>query len=204
MRFSRYSRQIGLTHLPWRVSDPVVVAILEDYVCPLRKRVVLHAGCAYGAPVLVARFQWKPVHPDPEAYLRPLTLELTSRDSETLALTERRQQELVAAAERTVAVEYQTARDSISLDGAILFSGTPARILRHILRRYVAEHKDTFEFRDFKYDPDITRDPKQSGFETRLGRMVEKLSGTDCLRIDKVGRGKLRFGSLVPLTFRET
>ncbi len=95
---------------------------------------------------------------------------------------------LVAEAERRVVVEYQADRESISIAGQILFSGAPARIMRHILRRYTRENRQEFEFRDFKYDREITRNPKQSGFEQRLKRITAKLAETEHLRITSAGR----------------
>ena len=51
-----------------KVPDADVVVMDRDYICPLRKRVVLYGGCAYGAPGHVQIFRYGKLDHKPEAH----------------------------------------------------------------------------------------------------------------------------------------
>ena len=74
--------------------------------------------------------------------------------------------------------------------------------MRSILRSYVLENARVFEFREFKYDREITNNPKKSGFEIHLERIAKKLKAAGC-DIEKLAKGRFRFRASLPVTFRE-
>jgi hypothetical protein len=66
--------------------------------------------------------------------------------------------------------------ESIVLNGEHLTKGVPAKILRSVLAAYTREGRTVFEYRDFKRDFDISLGQKNSNFEIRFYRLMEKLA----------------------------
>ncbi len=57
---------------PSTTTDRQVVAVDKEYRCPLRRRVVLTAGCLYNAPYYLARIGYDPIPVEKEDYVRRL------------------------------------------------------------------------------------------------------------------------------------
>ena len=86
---------------------------------------------------------------------------------------------------------YHKQAEFLTLNGKILASKVPAKIMRNILCGYVREGKTHFRFLDFKRNLEIAANRKHPNFEIRFNRLARRLSTHfPRLRIDKTGRGE--------------
>lgn len=196
--------------------DPDLDACLvrADYYCPRRRRVILHAGCAYGASGFLFRIgfrnalpqTWNPlsqliravtesqggVEEPAAAYLSPL-------DGASALL-----REPAPAYRGPFRFVYHQADDSISCDGRHLTKNVPARILRRLVRDYVQSGRREFEFRTFKRDSDIVTNRKRPNFEVRLRRVQEVILGVPCgLILHRPRPGLLELQASGPIEYAE-
>jgi hypothetical protein len=203
LRFSEFLSRIGAPPLPFTFPDRDVIEVEDDYVCPVRGRTVLHAGNAYGAPFYVARFRWRPVQLDASQFAGRVVEEISEAAFQPSDEDLVRHRALLALAQRRAQVSYHAERDAVSIDGATVLTGTPARILRTVLRQWTQDSTHIFEHRALKHDRAIAADPKRSGFELRLRRITEKLNPQGILMIEKVSKGKFRLRATLPVDYRE-
>lgn len=193
MLLSEFLRREEIPRAPFTHPDVHVVSIDRPYLCPIRRRVVLHERTAYGAPFYVVRLHWEKATLDASKFLNPVVREISeeafAEDAELIDL----HRQLIAASERRLVFEYSTRAQAVLLDGKVVVSGVPALILRKILIDYEKGQR-SFDHRAFKYDGDIFPDPKATNFELRLSRLKGKLSeATDLARIERTREGEFAF-----------
>lgn len=99
--------------------------------------------------------------------------------------------------------QYNSEDESISFNGATITKGIPVKILKSLLQSYLSEGKSEFEYREFKRQFDISLGMKNSNFEIRFYRLIDKYesSGSN-LKIIKAGRGKFRIESSGVIVFK--
>jgi adenylate cyclase len=94
--------------------------------------------------------------------------------------------------------------ESITLNGQHFTKNVPAKILKYLLDSHLREGKSEFEYRELKRLFEISQGQKNSNFEVRFYRLVERLK-EECpsVCVEKTGRG--RFSLIVngTLEFKE-
>jgi hypothetical protein len=61
MQFPTYISRLGLDLTTIPIPDITVTIATSDWQCPIRKRTVIHKGCAYGAPYAIVTLVLKPI-----------------------------------------------------------------------------------------------------------------------------------------------
>jgi hypothetical protein len=112
----------------------------------------------------------------------------------------RRHEELMNRLEKKLKFEYFPHDESITLDGEHFIKGTPAKILKIILQAVVKDGRREFEYREFKRDFEISLGQKNSNFEVRFYRLIEKME-EKCpdVRIIKSERGRFSIEAACPI-----
>jgi hypothetical protein len=186
--FSAFCQQRRLRLRSHGQPDSLVVVIERDWHCPRRMRVVLHAGCAYGAPVYLLRARYRPERERIHGVFQNLVAAALNGDDDAnqRALADR----FIASHERVIRCTFDASDNAFYADERLVCRGVPALILRNSVRAQIAG-RSLFTFREFKRDREIVAHPKNTGFEVRLGRLRNTLRDADCgLRIEATGRGR--------------
>jgi len=171
--------------------DTAVVAVERDYRCDWRGRVVLAAGCAYGAPGYLVRLSWKPERARVRNFLRFAHHEIAGEAGPDEALLEELQERYLEAVTSVIRVVYFPADGSIEVGGRHVCRGIPARILRECAKVACEEGRFVFGHREFKRLPELISHPKNTGFEMRLKRLQSALEAAGVgLHIRAAGRGR--------------
>lgn len=168
------------------------IAIMEkDYRCPIRKRVVLHKGCAYGAPVFLNWVSHRKLDRQQKDFLRLIVGDIEREEDVQKDELELRHQAMLSFAAGKSSFAYHSRDECITVNGRHFIKGVPAKILKYLLELYLRQGKEEFEYRELKRIFEISQGQKNSNFEVRFYRLAEKLeSETTCLRIEKTGRGR--------------
>ncbi len=179
------------------------IRIKEDYVDEKTGGVLLYKDCYYGAPVNITNVSYKSGVKVADPMARLLS-SVVRQEFDVWKPLQNAHEDLLGALNDSVTVIYYKSDDSISVNTKHLMRNVPARILRNILREYVATGREEFENREFKRDPEICMDPLRPNFESRLNRVVahmEKVS--NLFEIERHRRGGFRFVAKCRINFRE-
>lgn len=190
--FSAYCKYQGIDVERFNPPETEVVVMSRDYFCPRRKRVVLHQGCAYGAPFFISWTEHRKLAALKEGVLTTLISDIDREEREDEAdILEARHMALIDTLGRSATFVFHPADESMSLNGRHFVKGIPAKILRSVLQAHLQDGRTEFEYRDFKRDFEISLGQKNSNFEVRFYRLMEKLAEQDdaCLTLEKTGRG---------------
>lgn len=188
--FSTFCQERRLRLQSHGQPDSLVVVMQRDWQCPRRKRTVLRAGCAYGAPVYLLRARWAPQRERIHHVFDHLVSDALKNDPahEAHELAAR----FIASYERVIACVFDPDDNAFYVGDRLICRGVPALILRNTVRGRLAERNE-FTFREFKRDREIVPHPKNTGFEVRLARLRNALDEAHCgLRIEAAGRGRFR------------
>jgi hypothetical protein len=191
---------IGLDYCP----DIEVVMMEEGYYCPVRKRVVLKKGCIYGAPVALMTFWYKPK--DAKLRFNPLVKiadELLKPEQTVFWQVKQKHEALLRSLSPKIVVEYTPATSSVFCNKRFVTSGTQGKILHRIVKSYVDEGRTEFQRREFVIDRDLISTVTNTGFSTRLNRIIICLNnGCFGMEIRKKVRGKFEFVAAADVELR--
>jgi hypothetical protein len=202
--FSEFCRERDLDLAKFGLTDRAVVVCTRDYHCPLRNRVVLHAGAAYGSPTGLHKVRHRKLKETGKGGLGVFIEDMVQEDSLADSGLESKHQAVIDLLTRDPRFEYHLSDESLNLNGRYFIKGVPAKILKHLFESHLQEGKTDFEYRDLKRIFEITHGQKNSNFEVRFYRLIEKLNG-ECpsIRIEKTGRGRFRLDVAGRLQYRE-
>lgn len=180
-----------------------VVVMERQYKCPLRGRVVLRRGCAYGAPFCLYTYHF-PAWPKIRAKFSSIIREVKYPGKSIYHTIEKRHYALLKRLQNTFSVKYHTWQNRITINGKHLTSGTQAKILSRIVKLHAQEGRRDFERREFTADRNLVSDPVDTGFVIRLNRIAERLSRVSPqLRIVRNGQGKFYFKAGAKVEYSE-
>lgn len=195
--------------------DADACLVRADYYCPSRRRILLLAGCAYGAPGFVFHARFRALG---NQDANPLSALIRAVIGSGLDAAGKSGPIEAAALNGSAALlkeggilyrpphrfVYHQADDSISCDGRHLTKNVPARILRRLVRDYVQSGRREFEFRTFKRDAEIVTNRKRPNFEVRLRRVQEVVLGVPCgLILHRPRPGLLELEASGPIEYAE-
>ena len=141
----------------------------------------------------------------PKDVLDHMVRDLEGNDDGPLVKELKERHEGIIAKVREKAVfRYHSGDESISLNGEHLVKGVPAKILRSLLSAHQREGRCEFEYREFKWDFEISAGQKNANFEVRFYRLVVKLEEKcPSIAITKVVRGRFELKSSCMITLEE-
>jgi len=164
------------------------ILLIKDYVCPVRKRAVLKKGEVYGAPFSIVTITDQVKHINigvVEAILHEYSYTNGWDNFEGM------QQELIKSLRCPVTIIYDKIMQVVFVNNTFTISGVQAKIFITIIKLYVEEKRNVFEWRDLAAYDDLICDPYSTGLSTRLNRLMDTLKQSDCgCMLKKVTRGK--------------
>jgi hypothetical protein len=173
--------------------DLPVVEMERDYFCPIRKRIVLYSGCAYGAPIYLHSIGYRKIARMKKDLLRNIVSDLVREDEMKMDDLESKHLALLASLQEVYEFRYFQTDESMTLNGVNFIKGISAKILKYLLEGYLIDGRSSFEYKELKRQFEITLGQKNSNFEIRFYRLVDKLENDSSgLRIERTGRGKFR------------
>jgi hypothetical protein len=201
--FQRFCSEKELDLSKYQPPDSEIVVMEKDYYCPQRKRIVLHKDCAYGAPVFLNWVTHRKLKVQGKAILSSFIGDIEREENLQDKELEKAHQAVLNLSAGRAEFTYHEADESITLSGQHFTKGVPAKILKFLLESHVSQGKSEFEYRELKRLFEITQGQKNSNFEVRFYRLIEKLeSETAGLRIEKTGRGRFRLVLTGKLEFK--
>jgi hypothetical protein len=202
-RFREFWPSTGYDLSRLDLPDAAVVLMERDYVCPKRQRVVLSAGCAYGAPGYIVRFGWRKPERAVRNFLAVLAAESDGEMSQAEEQARQLNRDYIRAVTPVLLVVFHQVDDSISVNDRHVCRGVPARILYECLLALQTQGKSEFSLRELKRRPELVSHPKNTGLEMRLKRLSETLEQSQCgLALQRSGRGQFRLKCLGQLTLQ--
>lgn len=193
MPFSAFCKKAEINLDKFNPPDLSVVEMEKDYFCPIRKRTVLYKGCAYGAPIYLHSIEHRKIAQMEKDLLRNIVSDLVREDELKMDDLESKHLALLASLKETYDFRYFQADESMTLNDVNFIKGFSAKILKYLLETYLIDGRSSFEYKELKRRFDITLGKKNSNFEIRFYRLMEKLeSDSPGLRIERTGRGKFR------------
>jgi hypothetical protein len=100
-------------------------------------------------------------------------------------------------------VRYYPSDDSVFIDDAYLIKGVPGRILYKLLQLYLEQHRQDFTNKEIRLDPSLKLPEFQANLEARLILLRRRLEERgDVIRLERVGRGRLRLSIARPVTVK--
>jgi hypothetical protein len=188
--FSGFCLKNGIYFNGHHIPNRPVVEVTSDYKCPIRKRVVLHKGTIYGAPVHLYRLKYRSNTRPAEQFMSSLIHESLSEKNEAWQQVHDRHARLVADLERKVVFVYHASSETVSVNGRRLVKSAPASILRQILHEHVAKGKIEFANSDFTADSRGRHAEIVDNFSLRLQRLSNVLAEkVPEVRLVRAGRG---------------
>lgn len=181
-----------------------VYEMLVDYHCPIQKRVVLHKGSVYGAPVplLYVRYH-KLTNLEPHTIVKKTVIHGTT-DKSIWREIEKKHRDLIEQMKQLFHFTFESDKDRMMVNDKVLIKGVPARILHLMLKSKIDEGKTVFERREFLYNEDIVTDRYNTGFELRLQRLTAALSRKcPAIRINRIARGAYQLQVEGEFTYKE-
>lgn len=205
-RFHRWLSEIGFSSPETAsVPDHDIQVALQDIECPVRKRVVIRAGRAYGAHGYIVEMRWKkgiglPV----EQGISRLIHSAMADDLDVMDLACQRHEDLLLQYRQRLCFVFHHQDETISCNGEHLLRGVPAKILQKVLMAHTLTGRSSFENREFRRDPDLGLDPLNPNLESRIKilseRLEERLVG---FKILKNGRGRFDLETTTLVEFEE-
>ncbi|NLG16940.1 MAG: hypothetical protein GX556_06355 [Fibrobacter sp.] len=186
------------------IPDITIAEITNDYYCPVRKRIVLHKGCAYGSPACLYSFKYNTRVKKPKGFFTSIIDETTSNTNRFWLKVQNKHNELLSNIEPTANFVYHVKDESISVSGKHLVKSVPAKILRYILKQYREKQQCEFEYREFINNPDIVLNTLAPNMAVRLSRLAKTLEAEfPSLKIIRTERGKFSIKVLCRLSYVE-
>ena len=205
LAFNDFCKSLDLDLVKFGIPDKMGILMEKDYFCPIRNRIVLHAGSFYDAPIYLQRIRHRKLGKVSRNVLNHLVMDLEGEEDPSKIALNQRHIGLLAKVKESLVFTYYGRDESISVNGEYLAKSIPAKILRHVLTAHTQEGKLEFEYREFKRDIEITLRQKNTNFEVRFYRLMEKLE-EKCpgLRFEKQGRGKFALKTNCKIIYEES
>ena len=177
-----------------------VVVMERDYTCPVRKRKVLHKGCAYDSPACLTvvgiadrNLSKDTVADSYEELTRHARTDPERRTKQWRDLADAYEGYLCRRGHEATEVVFTSETERMTIDGKAIVRSTPARILRRILARHRDQGTTEFEHCEFIDDPEIVLDKTSHNIPKRMERLIAALERKKCgIRLRKAGRGRVR------------
>ena len=177
LSFRSYCRTLGLNMDKLNPPDWPVMLIHKPLHCDIRGREVLHAGCAYGAPMWIAKVLYPTRQKRHERPLKKVVDDINERtDDEMEGLHARLLEELSEKAHFTFVRDGKDKEGGhLLLNGNSLIKGVPGEFLAYMLRVHRDTGRNEFLLLEFKQNTSI-RNSLNPNLERRLGEVSYRLT----------------------------
>lgn len=204
MSFKMFCDKRGINLNRYKIPPRQIVYCSEDFYCRNRKRNVLHADCAYGAPVYLYSFKYRKGVKKPENFMATIIDEAVGDISDSWAVVKEIHENLLEQVSFRADIVYFNGEESISINGKHIIKSTPAKIFRKMLAEYVKSGKKVFEHREFIRDESIILDPLNPNLNVRLQRLIKSMEENfPRIKILRSDRGKIELVTDCKVSFRE-
>jgi len=175
----------------FNVPDTSVVEITDNYYCSTRKRVILHKGCVYGAPVCLYGFNYYATVNKPDNFLSAIIKAAVEENNPVWNNILKKHYKLLREMETVIHCIYHVQDENVTINGKHFVSSVPARILSYILKNYAESNQTEYEYREIIKNVDLLGDPEKPNLNVRIKRLSDMLeSSVPFIKIIKVDRGK--------------
>ncbi len=175
-----------------------VIVMNQDYVCPSRGRIVLHEGCAYGAPIYLYEMEYRPLSTTPSfsAMIKDALKGDTLNDTEDCD----RHMAFLKACRDHLRFIFDCPSEYVILEGRRLTRGIQARILAHILHDF-SKGSSHFSYAQLARNQSLISHPANTGLAIRIAR-IQKILEKECpaLKILSRGRGEFQVSCDCPVS----
>lgn len=184
--------------------DIPVWVMRTDYLCPIRKRIVLHQGCAYGAPVYLFGFHYLKLYQSPDNFLDSIIDDIVSFNDYNWSKIKALHNKLIIQLTGSNNFTYDRKNESMQLNGIEFIKNVPAKILRKILYIYSETGRTEFYHCEFTKDESIIDNPYQPNFSIRLKRLINAFENSNTsIELQKLNKGKFLFRPECRINFNE-
>jgi hypothetical protein len=204
MSFKSFCDKKGINLTRYKIPPRQVIQVSHDFFCPNRKRNVLHADCAYSAPVYLYNFKYRKGVKKPEDFMAMIIDDAVGDVCDSWAVVKEIHENLLEQLSFKADIIYFNEEESISINGKHIIKSTPAKIFRKMLVEYVKSGKTVFEHREFIRDESIILDPNNPNLNVRLQRLVKAMEDNfPKIRISRSARGKIVLVTDCKICYRE-
>ncbi len=202
--FSSFCEERNYKLHKYKIPSGKVIFVTRDYYCTKRKRIVLHANCAYNTSVYLYNFRYRKGAVKPEDFMANIIDEATGDTSDNWAVAQKAHEALLEKTSSKADVIYFKDEESISINGKHITKFTQAKILRNMFDAYCNTGQTLFELREFKRDESIIFDPLNPNLNIRLKRLIKVLQENyPAIKISRAGRGKIQFNVNCKISYKE-
>jgi hypothetical protein len=200
--FSHFCRENNIDIKGLYLENKTSWLILDNYYCPLRKRVVLHKGSIINAPVSAYEYQYKATIHTPLNFLEPLIDDIAKFSDNLWSDIKVLHKKFISELHPRIFFEYDRKNETVLINGEPLIKNVPAKILRKMLSIYTETGRTRFHHSEFVKDESIIDNPYNPNFVVRLQRLTKTLKahekGISIVKTDKgvfelVSRYKIEF-----------
>ena len=198
-------RGITIPHCDSKSLRAEVVEVLDDYYCPERKRIVLHKGCIYGAPVYLFQVIYTKSKLLGPWEVVSHTLKIMEQEKELENRLKVKHEKFLRQGDSRCAFLYSKQSDSMFLNRKYLTRNVPAKIFRKIIRHYLRDGTTEFERRWLLDDNEIVPDRTNPNLERRFELLIAALKRKcpDCCCFTRPSKGVVKFVPKGKITFDE-
>jgi hypothetical protein len=203
--FGEFCEKQGITLKKYGIrTDVAVVEMLDDYFCPCRKRVVLHKGCAYGAPAHLFQTEFAECCDNEPRRIISFVMKMVAKEQRVRRRMKILHEEFIKYCNPGYSFVYDVRLGEMFVNGRYMTRGIPAKILRKIVSEHVQTGKTEFERRRLLDDNDIVQNKSNPCLERRIDLLHEALA-RKCELIDfnKTEKGMIRFNPFTSILFLE-
>ena len=166
-------------------------------------KVVLHKGCAYGAPKLLLGFRYLKYNAS-QQFTDSLIDDIVDFNDRQWSEIKELHNKLIMLVSGTNNFTYNHKNETMQLNGIELIRNVPAKILRKIILIYLETGRTEFYHKEFTKDDSIINDPYQPNFTVRLKRLMTTLETRNTsIEIQKLDKGKFIFNPLCKINYSE-
>jgi hypothetical protein len=188
--FEAFCRQNKIETSASAFTGHQVWVMNTDYICPIRKRIVLHKGCAYNAPVYLFGYTYAPVPSTPVNILDTLIDDITQHKDNIWSQIKILHKNFIGNLNPKVVIRYDRKHETIHLNGEYLIKNVPAKILRKMLCIYLETGRSQFQHSEFVKDESIIENLFNPNFVVRLQRLGKAIKRqSKDISIEKVDKG---------------
>jgi len=199
--FNKECKKTGIDTSRHRFTDQKVFLIEQEYFCPVRKRVVLHKNCMYGAPFYLGFFKFKSQEKRGKQLLSGFIDDVIENDFYVKA-EQLHTKYLMQTS--SIIFTYEKSNDRLFVDNRAVARSSPAKILQRLLFINTTTKRTEFEYREFLRDPSIVNDPANPNLAVRMQRLLDLIrKKVPEIEMTKTGRGTFIFRPKGEIVFRE-
>ena len=147
LSFHDFLERQNLSLSKYGIPDRAVAVMTRDYACDRRKRVVLHKGCAYAAPVYIYGFRYRNDVPKPKDFFSSFISEAVTRNNEPWTQLRKLHAALLDQVSLKASFRFNTKDESIAINGVHIAKNAPAKILKKIVKTFLADDRTVFAHR---------------------------------------------------------